>query len=301
MSQTKANGMLAIVTIFWGASYLFMKMGLSSLPPFYFIALRFLLAFLLAGVIFHQRLWRVDRRTIQHAFLLGTLLFLVFAFVMMGVQSTTTSHAGFLVSLTVIFVPLFSALFFKQKLARQVVIGVVLTTVGIALLTLKGGFTIKQGDLLCILAAVCYAMHIVVTGQLTQRSDSVALGILQLGACGIISLVISLWIESPTLPTPSAWVAIFALGILCSAIGFVVQTVAQKYTTAAHAGLIFSLEPVFAALFGYMFLGEVLPLKGYIGAALVLIGILYAEMPRKKIPSWTEEGFQSTERTISTK
>ncbi|MCZ0755913.1 DMT family transporter [Anoxybacillus sp. J5B_2022] len=284
MSQAKANGMLAIVTIFWGASYLFMKMGLSSLPPFYFIALRFLLAFFIAGAVFYQRLWRVDRRTIRHAFLLGTLLFLVFAFVMIGVQSTTTSHAGFLVSLTVIFVPLFSALFLKQKLARQVVIGVCLAMIGIALLTIKGGFVVKQGDVLCILAAVCYAMHIVVTGQLTKHSDSIALGILQLGACGFISLVVSLSFESPTSPTPSAWIAIFALGILCSAIGFVVQTVAQKYTTAAHAGLIFSLEPVFAALFGYLFLGEVLPLKGYIGAALVLIGILYAELPRKEFP-----------------
>ena len=202
---------------------------------------------------------------------------------MIGVQSTTTSHAGFLVSLTVIFVPLFSSLFFKQKLARQVVIGVVLTTFGIALLTLKGDFTMKQGDLLCMLAAVSYAAHIVVTGQLTKHSDSIALGILQLGACGIISLFVSLWLESPTVPTSSAWVAIVALGILCSAIGFVVQTVAQKYTTATHAGLIFSLEPVFAALFGYLFLGEVLSVKGYIGAALVLFGILYAEMPRKHV------------------
>ncbi|MDO0877417.1 DMT family transporter [Anoxybacillus gonensis] len=115
-----------------------------------------------------------------------------------------------------------------------------------------------------MLAAVSYAAHIVVTGQLTKHSDSIALGILQLSACGIISLFVSLWLESPTVPTSSAWVAIVALGILCSAIRLVVQTVAQKYTTATHAGLIFSLEPVFAVLFGYLFLGEVLSIKGYI-------------------------------------
>lgn len=283
MSQTKANIMLVVVTVFWGASYLFMKMGLDSVQPFNLIALRFMIAFFLSSIIFYKRLLQINIQTIKNALILGTVLFSVFAFVTVGVQSTSTSHAGFLVSLTVVLVPLFSAILLKKKPAKRVVVGVCLATIGIALLTLKGGFTMKLGDLLCILAAICYATHIIVTGQLTRNVDSVALGVLQLGVCGALGMLVSFLSESPTLPAHrEAWFAILSLSVLCSAIGFVVQTVAQKYTTATHAGLIFSLEPVFAALFGYWFLGEILSLKGYVGAAFVLAGVLYAEVPIKK-------------------
>ncbi|WP_027410515.1 DMT family transporter [Anoxybacteroides tepidamans] len=283
MSQTKANVMLFVVTIFWGSSYLFMKMGLGSVQPFALIAWRFSIAFLLSAFIFRKRLLRIDIKTFKSAVILGTLLFLVFAFVTVGVQSTSTSHAGFLVSLTVIFVPLFSAVFFKKKPEKRVIVGVFLAMVGIGFLTLNHELVISYGDVMCMLTAVCYAFHIIATEQLTKNVDSLALGVLQLGVCGGLSLVCSLLLEAPAFPSDSAsWIAILALSVLCSAIGFVVQTVAQKYTSAAHTGLIFSLEPVFAALFGYLFLGEMLSAKGYVGAALVLIGVIYAQLHTKK-------------------
>ncbi|MED1721835.1 DMT family transporter [Brevibacillus parabrevis] len=276
--QVKADLAMLLVTLFWGSSYLFMQMGLKDLQTFNLIAIRFGIAFVLAAAIFHKRLRSTSRKTLLHASILGTLLFGVFATITNGVKSTTASQAGFLVSLTVIFVPLLSILF-RHRPEKRVFVGAGLAMVGIGLMTLNTELRISQGDLLCIAGALCYAMHITVTGRFASFSDTIQLGIYQLGFTALLGFVFSCLFESPVLPhSTEGWVAVLALSILCSAIGFVVQTVAQKYTTATHTGLIFSLEPVFAALFAFLFAGEILTTRGYIGAALVLASVLIAEI-----------------------
>ncbi len=118
----------------------------------------------------------------------------------------------------------------------------------------------------------------------TKNVDAITLGVLQLGFTGAWGLLFSLFFEKPQLPnTTESWGAILALSILCSAVGFIGQTAAQKHTTPTHTGLIFSLEPVFAAFFAFIFVDEVLPEKGYLGAILVLIGVLTAKIDFKKL------------------
>ncbi|MEH7122657.1 DMT family transporter [Bacillus sp. JJ1773] len=283
-TQLKADFTMLVVTLFWGSSYLFMKMGLESIQGFNLIALRFGIAFVLAGLVFYKRLMHIDFQTIKYGFLLGTILFSAISVVTIGVKSTSVSNAGFLFSLAVVFVPLLLAIFFRQKTEKRVVIGVVFAIVGIALLTLNDGFSISSGDFLIILGALFYAIYIIVTDKLTKNVDSISLGILQLGFTGAWGLLLSLFFENPHLPnTTESWISILALSIFCSAIGFIGQTTAQQYTTPTHTGLIFSLEPVFAALFAFIFAGEVLSEKGYIGAFLVLIGILTTKIDFKKV------------------
>ncbi len=279
MKPLKAELMLLVVTLFWGSSYIFMKMGLGTLGEFNLIALRFGLAFCLAAVLFHKRLRHVDARTLKYGALLGFLLLGVFTCITFGLKTTTTSNAGFLVALTVIFVPMIDVLVFKKRVAPPQVFGSILAIAGIGLLTLNATLSIQPGDFLCILAAVFYAVQILVTGKAVKTSDSLTIGILQLGFAGGFALVLSALFETPSLPSnlPS-WIAILALGILCSACGFILQPVAQKYTSPTRTGLIFSLEPVFAALFGYWFAGEQLSIQGYTGAALVLLGIIASEL-----------------------
>lgn len=277
-TQSKADFMMLIVTMLWGSSYLFMKMGLDSLQAFNLIALRFGIAFILAGLIFYKRLIRIDFKTFLYGFMLGTILFLVISVVTIGLKFTTISNTGFLFSLSVIFVPLLLALFFKIKPEKKVIYGVTIAFIGIALLTLNGELKINSGDYLIILGAIFYAIQIIVTDKLTKNVDSITLGIIQLGVTGAWGLLFSLFVEKPHLPsTTESWIAIMALSILCSAIGFIGQAVAQKHTTATHTGLIFSMEPVFAAIFAFIFVGETLPGKGYIGAILILVGVLAAE------------------------
>ncbi|MFJ5769635.1 DMT family transporter [Psychrobacillus sp. NPDC093180] len=282
-TQLKADFMMLMVTMLWGSSYLFMKMGLDSLQEFNLIALRFGIAFILAGAVFYKRLIRIDFKTFFYGFILGTILFLVISAVTIGLKFTSISNAGFLFSLSVVFVPLLLAIFFKIKPEKKVVFGVGIAIIGIALLTLNNGLKINSGDYLIILGAVFYATQIIVTDKLTKNVDSITLGIIQLGVAGAWGLLFSLLFEEPHLPgTTESWVSIMALSILCSAIGFIGQAVAQKHTTPTHTGLIFSLEPVFAAGFAFMFVGETLPAKGYIGAILIFIGVIAAEMKFKK-------------------
>lgn len=274
--------MLIIVTVFWGSSYLFMKMGLVVLQEFNLIALRFGIAFILAGIIYYRRILRADFKTVKYGFIMGTILFGVFAAVTFGVKQTSTSNAGFLVSLTVIFVPLLVAIFFRKLPEKRIVFGVALALIGIGLLTLTNKFNINSGDLLCILTALFYATHIIVTGKLTRAVDSITLGILQLGFTAAWGLLFSIFLETPQLPSTSgSWISVLGLGIFCSAIGFIGQTAAQKYTTPTNTGLIFSLEPVFAAIIGNVFLDEILTPKGYLGATLVLLGVLTTQVDFK--------------------
>ena len=282
-TQLKADFMMLIVTILWGTSYLFMKMGLDSLQVFNLIALRFGIAFILAGAVFYKRLIRINFKTFFYGFILGSILFLLISVVTIGLKFTSISNAGFLFSLSVVFVPLLLAIFFKTKPEKKVVIGVGIAIIGIALLTFNNELKINSGDYLIILGALFYAIQIIVTAKLTKNVDSITLGIIQLGVAGAWGLLFSLFFEKPHLPsTTESWVSIMALSVLCSAIGFIGQAVAQKYTTPTHTGLIFSLEPVFAALFAFIFVGETLPVKGYVGAILILIGVLAAEISFKK-------------------
>ncbi|MGM9986007.1 MAG: DMT family transporter [Bacillaceae bacterium] len=284
-TQLKANLILILVTIFWGSSYLFMKMGLVVMGEFNLIALRFGLAFILAGILFYQRLIRINYKTINYSFLLGSILFAVFTCITFGVKSTSASNAGFLVSLTVIFVPLLLAIFLRKIPEKRLLVGISVALAGITFLTLNTQLSIHFGDFLCILAALFYAVHIIVTGKLTKDVDSISLGIFQLGFTALWGLLFSLFFETPHLPTTTlSWISILGLGIFCSAIGFVAQTAAQQYTTPIHTGLIFSLEPVFSALFAFTFADEILTAKGYFGAFLVLVGVLIAQVNIKTLP-----------------
>ncbi|MFF2754449.1 DMT family transporter [Psychrobacillus sp. NPDC058041] len=282
--QTMANLLLIVINAFWGLSYVFMKLGLGSLQAFNIVGLRFLLAFFIAGILFYKRLMLVTKKVIISSFMLGTLLFGVFTFVTYGVSMTSASNAGFLVSLTVIFVPLINCLLVRRLPSKQIFIGLIFILTGIGLLTLKHSLTINHGDLFCIIGALLYAAFIILTGKLTKEDDPLTLGILQLGVAGTLAMICSVLFENPSLPsTLNSWIAILGLGILCSAFGFIGQTIAQKYTTPIHTGLIFALEPIFAALFAVLFLKEVFTLKDIISCSIVIMGILIAQINIKKL------------------
>lgn len=282
-SHVKGDILMLAVTMIWGSSYIFMKMGLNTIEGFNLVGLRFGIAFIIAGIIFYKRLLHIDFKTIKYGFVLGTIIFAAISTVTIGVKFTSVSNAGFLFSLTVIFVPLIVALYNRKRPETKIIVGVILSIVGIAFLTLNNNFEVGYGDILIILGALFYAFDIIVTDKWTKDVDSLSLGILQLGFTGAWGMLFSFLFEQPHIPsTTEAWIAILALSILCSAIGFIGQTIAQQYTTPTHTGLIFSLEPVFAAIFAFIFIGEVLTAKGYIGAVLVLIGVLTAKIEFRK-------------------
>ena len=282
--QIKADLMLLMITIFWGASYMLTKLGLGDLEPFNLIALRFIIAFILSTAVFHKQVLSADKKTIKYSLILGMLLVGMFISMTYGLQYTTASNAGFLISLSVVLIPIISFFFLKQKIEKKVILSLCLVIIGIALLTLDTQFRINVGDLLCILCALFCAVHVIVIGIYTKEVDSIALGILQLGFAGLFCIIISMITESVKLPnTPISWFSVLMLSIFCTAVGYIVQSTAQQYTSATHTGLILSLEPVFSAILSYIFLKETLALRGYIGAALMLISVLNAELDLNSI------------------
>lgn len=277
--QRKADLALIMVVMFWGTSNLLTKVGLGDLSEFNLIALRFVTAFGLTAVIFRKRLAAVDLRTIKRAAMLSVVLFLVYIFATFGVRYTTVSNAGFLTCLAGIIVPMINYVVFRIKLDKMTVVSIVMALAGVWMLIAGTSITFNLGDILCILCSVAFAAHILVTERFTKEVDSVALGVIQLGFVGVYAVVFSFMLETPTLPVSvSNWMVVLGLSVFSTAIAFVTQTVAQKYTTATHTGLIFTFEPLFSVLIAYIFLGEILSIRGYAGAALMLASLMLIEL-----------------------
>lgn len=278
-TKKQADLQMLLVTLLWGSSYLFMKEGLGSIQEINLIALRFGFAFLLLGILFYKKWSYVTVRLVGQGFILGAVLFMAFVFITYGVKRTSTSQAGFLISLSVVFVPLFTSLWGRKLPSRKMAGCIILAVIGISLLTLDQSLSIGSGDLLCILGAMMYAVYIIVSGVMVRKGDAIVLSILQLGFAGGIAFIFSFLFEQPKLPNSSgAWIAVMGLTILCSAAAYTLQILAQRHMTSTRAGLIFSLEPVFAAGFAFVFYGERLPWNGFVGACLILSGVLLTEI-----------------------
>ncbi|RKJ45185.1 EamA family transporter, partial [Butyricicoccus sp. 1XD8-22] len=164
-----------------------------------------------------------------------------------------------------------------------VCIAIICTMIGIIILTFNSSLTLQIGDIFCLLTAFSYSIYIVLNGKFTKNVDSLAFGIYQMGFAAIISGCICLLFETPQIPsTSNSWIAVLGLGILCSAFGFIGQTVAQQYTTPTHTGLIFSLEPIFAAIFAIIFLGESITIQLIIGGLFIFGGNIIAQLEHFK-------------------
>ena len=286
--QVRADGILTLVTLCWGVSYLLMDISLVELDPFTLNAFRFLGAFAIAALISFKKIKTVNKTTLKYSLLVGFALVFVYIGATFGVKYTSLSNSGFLCALTVIFTPILGWLFFRKSPGKKLTFVVILCFVGIALLTLGDDFSINmnhlKGDLLCLMCAVAYAVDLLLTEKAVSHEevDAYNLGVFQLGVTGTLNLIMAFIVETPQLPeTGQVWGAVIFLSVFCTGVAFVLQPVAQQYTTASHVGVIFTLEPVFAAIVAYFFAGEVLSAKAYIGAVLMLASILIMEIDFK--------------------
>lgn len=288
--QLRADGILILVTLCWGVSYLLMDISLTELDPFTLNAFRFLGAFAIAALVSFKKIRTVNKTTLKYSVLVGFALVFVYIGATFGVKYTSLSNSGFLCALTVIFTPILGWIFFKKIPDKKLTFVVILCFIGIALLTLGDDFSINmdhlKGDLLCLMCAVAYAVDLLLTEKAVSHEevDAYNLGVFQLGVTGTLNLLMALLVETPQLPeTGAVWSSVIFLAVFCTGVAFVLQPVAQQYTTASHVGVIFTLEPVFAAIVAYFFAGEVLSAKAYLGADLMLASILIMEIDFKAL------------------
>ena len=279
--QRKADMMLVLATAFWGISNCLTAICLRDMQPLTLNAFRFLTAFLVLGVAFRKRIAHASRETLKYSLLIGLSLVMVYVGATYGVLYTSVSNAGFIGAMTVIFTPLFEFLLYRKRPGKKFTFALLLCLVGIALLTLNETLKPALGDIICLLVPTFYAVDLMLTEKAVAREevDPVALGVCELIVVGVVMLALALLLETPRLPsTPVVWASALFLGIFCSGICFIIQSVEQQFTTASHAGLIFTLEPVFSAIFAFFLLNERLGVKGYIGAALMLVSLVVMEL-----------------------
>ena len=279
--QRKADMMLLLATGLWGISNCLTSICLNELQPLTLNAFRFITGFLVLGAIYFKRLRGVNKKTLQYSVLVGLSLVVVYAGATYGVMYTSVSNAGFIGAMTVLFTPLFEFLLYRKKPGKKFSFAIILCLIGIAMLTLNETLKPAFGDIICLFAAVFYSVDLMVTEKAVanEKVDPLALGVCDLAVVGVVMLMLSVFLETPALPgTAKVWAAALFLGIVCSGVCLVIQSVYQKHTTASRASLIFTLEPVFSAIFAFFLLGERIGVKGYIGAALMLASLVLVEV-----------------------
>jgi len=280
----KADLSLIFIVMIWGTTFPLMKIALGNVKPFYFISVRFITAFIVLTLILNKKLKKINLKTIKIGTFLGLWLFLGFAFQIYGLQFTTASRSGFITGLSVIVVPILSIFILKEIPSLSTWGGVFLALVGMYFLT---GFTeagFNYGDLLTFFCAVSIALQIVFLSKYIKNEDPLLITWLQITTVMVLGTVISFFESSSAAPIDSTSIAVIIYtGIFATALAIFVQSRAQQFTTSSHTGLIFSLEPVFGALFSFMILSERMQTMGMIGAGLIFLGIILSELGDKKV------------------
>ncbi|OXL81691.1 hypothetical protein BCV73_00365 [Paenibacillus sp. SSG-1] len=282
---------LLIVAMMWGCTFLIVQHAVRVLPPLAFNGIRFLGAAVLLALIitfFYRSQWRdISGKMLLHSCLLGLFLFLGYAFQTVGLLYTTTSNAGFITGLSVVFVPFLALLLLKSPISRYTWISALLAAAGLYLLAFAGtALTLNKGDFLIFLCAVAFALHVAYTGVFAPRYSALPLAAMQMAVVGLLSLLSSLLFEdvgplaqvADRLLKPEViWALLVSIGPT-SAFAFWIQTVCQKYTNPSRVAVIFAMEPVFAALTGVTFGGEVLGAAAGLGCICIFAGMILAEL-----------------------
>ncbi|HEY4349252.1 MAG TPA: DMT family transporter [Gaiellaceae bacterium] len=271
----RASIALIAVTAVWGVTFVQVKDAVAIYPLFPFLALRFGIAALALSVPAARRFRGLGRGGWAAAALAGTLLGAGYVLQTLGLERTSVSNAGFVTGMYVVLTPLIGFACFRLAIGRAAWIGVIVATLGLALLAgVHGGSS--SGDLLVLAAAFVYSLQIVLMERYAPLYDALAFTAVEMLVAFAGLAILAL----PRLSVPhgfTVWGALLVTGIFASALGFLVQTWAQRRTSAARTALVFTLEPAWAALFGYTLAGDRLGITRWLGCVAIMAGIVIAE------------------------
>ncbi len=283
MAKFRADIILLVTAIIWGLAFVAQRMGMDHVGPFTFNGVRFILGGIsLLPLYYFQRnkfTKSPDRKGfIWGGIIAGIALFLGATLQQVGLQWTTAGKAGFITGLYVIFVPIIG-LFSRQKTGAGIWIGALIAIVGMYLLSVNENFTIEKGDLLELVGAFFFAIHVLVIARISPKYNALAISTLQFFTTGLLSFVFAFITEEVLIANiMQAAVPILYGGIMSVGIAYTLQVVAQKDAHPAHAAIILSLEAVFAVLGGWLLLNENLSMRGLSGCGLMLAGMLLAQL-----------------------
>ncbi|MBZ5726828.1 MAG: DMT family transporter [Acidobacteriia bacterium] len=287
-----AEAALVWNTVIWGATFVLVKAAIRDVSPILFLALRFSLATLVLAALWGRPSlfgrppagggapppgpWQ----TVGAGALAGTFLFTGYLLQTLGLQFTAAAKSAFITGLTSVMVPLLAALVYRIRPQPSEVLGVLVAMAGLGLMTLRSAAgAVGPGDAMTFFGAFWFAAYIVTLGHFSERMSFKLLSIGQVGAAAAIALSLFWWAESPHVEwRPTVVYGILVTGLLATALAFTIQAWAQQYTTSIRTALIYMLEPVFAWITSYCLLGEGLSVRAAAGAALILGGVVLAEL-----------------------
>ncbi len=287
-SQTHLTGTLTLLlsAVIWGFAFVAQRAGMEFVGPFTFNGIRFALG----GLVLIPWVLRLRAKGSEVAQLApslhrwiavglaGLVLFVSANLQQIGLVHTTAGKAGFITGLYVVIVPLLG-LFWRHRVSAFVWAGCILAAGGMYLLSVVGAFSISLGDALVLAGALGWAIHVYLVGWLAQRMHPLRVAILQFVICSALSLAVAVLTETIRLPDilSAGWMIAYA-GILSVGVAYTLQVVGQQRVDPAQASVILSLEAVFAVIGGWILLGETLSTRGLIGCALMLAGMMLAQV-----------------------
>ena len=282
MNETMGEIMVGTALALRGSSLLFSSIAMRTMGPFLLMGTRFLIAFIVIGLLFRKNLVSVTKKELLHCALIGLGLFLSIFFELKGLQTTPSTVTSFLEGAVVAIVPVLTCIIARKLPDKVTVITVVIAMAGVGFLTLKGdhlGFTI--GETLIIIDALFYSISVLITDWAAKNDDPMNVAIYQMLFISIFAFIGAFIFEDIRLPeSGTEWGAVLALALICSGVGFTLQPLGQKYITPERAGLLTVLNPLAATVLGMIFLNEKLTPSIIAGAILILISIFY--------PAWVK-------------
>jgi drug/metabolite transporter (DMT)-like permease len=284
LTKFQADLGLLSATVFWGSTFILSKLILEQISLISYLAMRLSLAAVVMIFISFPFRKQFNFTVLRNGIILGIFLFLSYFFQMWGLKYTSAINAGFITGMHVVLVPIFSTLLFKDRPKIASIIGVLFAAIGLFLFSKEGFYSLNKGDILVLLCAIVVTFHVIFTGRFAPKSNIYLLTSVQLTTIALLSIFL-IPFENPMIIITNWKVntVIIYLALFGTVYTFLIQTSMQRFTTATRTALVFTMEPVFAALFAYIIAGETLQTSGWIGAGLILSGMLIAEIEWIKV------------------
>jgi drug/metabolite transporter (DMT)-like permease len=280
-STLRYDALLVFITMIWGSTFLVVKYVVKLSGPFTYLAFAYGIGTLTLALIFRKRLARITRAELRNGLIIGLFLFTGYALQTTGLQFTTVSKAGFITGLNVPLIPVFMFLLLRQKASRGAVVGIILSFVGLFLLSFNNQLTLSigVGELLIFGAAIAFALHVVNISRFSPGADATNLVIMQIGLSSLLSFIAIPIAHQPLfVPSWPFWIAVVLMGTIDVAFTLLVMNRVQQFIGGTKAALIYALEPVWAALTGLFLAGDVLSVPAWIGCGCILAGMIVGRL-----------------------
>ncbi len=280
--RTRGELALVIAAILWGSTFVLIKDALADITPVLYLLVRFSISAVLLLAFVRSR---PSRRMVIGGAITGVFVGIGMILQTYGLKYTTASNVGFLTSLYIPLVPFVAALVYQARTGWREGVAVVLATLGLSLLSFDPStLEMNRGDLMTVAAAVMFSFQLVFVKRFGGEGDAVWMAWFQVFMTAAVSALAIGWEDTRVVWTQRLVFAMAITVIGATVIAYLLQAFGQKYTSATRAALIFALEPVFACIASYFWLGERLSARGWLGAVLVLLAVLVAELKPQAAP-----------------